>query len=263
LRDAIADAGVHEHTHTLAFERYTYLLSPVHALDPRAKILAAFAMILGIVLTPPLAAIEFALLVALLAAVVVLSGVPLRAVLGRSLLVLPVAGTIALFAPLAAGTGSWSVGAVGEAYSSGWIVAWGIISKAWLSTLVVLIVAATTPPPLLFAGMRRLGLPQVFVTMLTFLYRFNDAFVGQLRSMRRAIASRGYEVRGRQLVVLYGNLAGNLFIRSYERGERIYAAMLSRGFDGTLPVSEPLKSGPADVLVVALALVTVAALVLY
>ncbi|MDH4140914.1 MAG: energy-coupling factor transporter transmembrane protein EcfT, partial [Coriobacteriia bacterium] len=54
-----------------------------------------------------------------------------------------------------------------------------------------------------------------------------------------------------------------LFIRSYERGERVYAAMLSRGFTGTLPSPEPLALGLPDALVIGLVILSSAAIVLY
>jgi cobalt/nickel transport system permease protein len=99
--------------------------------------------------------------------------------------------------------------------------------------------------------------------MLTFLYRFTDVFVEQLASMRRAVASRAPALGPWGHVRLYGNLAGNLFIRSYERGERVYAAMLSRGYSGVLPSAEALASRPADWLAIATVLLVVAAVLLY
>jgi cobalt/nickel transport system permease protein len=61
----------------------------------------------------------------------------------------------------------------------------------------------------------------------------------------------------------YGNLAGNLVVRSYDRGERVYAAMLSRGYDGTLPSAEPLKASAIDFVCVGTAALVAMALVLY
>lgn len=220
-------------------------------------------LVLAAVLTAPMRIIEFSLLVAFLFTLTVISGVPIRAILARSALVLPVAGAIALFAPLANHTGSWNVGALGTTYSSGWIVAWGILSKAWISAFSALLLAATTPPPRLFQGLRALKMPEILVTMLVFLYRYSSVLGDQLRSLRLALASRGFSTRGRRLIALYGNLAGNLFIRAYERGERVYAAMLARGFSGTLPVSEPLRFQAADLLALTVVALSASALALY
>ncbi|MBI5232479.1 MAG: cobalt ECF transporter T component CbiQ [Coriobacteriales bacterium] len=252
----------HEHAHALGFERHTYLSSPVHQLDPRFKIVAAALVIMGVVLGPPARGLEFLLFVALVSTLSILARIPLGWMFVRSAIVLPIAGGIALFAPLAHAT-SFTASGIATAYASGWPTMWTIVSKAWMSAFVVLLVSASTPPPVLFHGLKALRMPSIFLTMLTFLYRYVDVLRDQLRSMRRAVASRGWNVRGTGLIRLYGNLAGNLFIRAYERGERVYASMLSRGYDGTLPSAEELTASPADYLLVATSMLVVAALLLY
>jgi len=241
-------ADGHEHAHPLSFERYTYVVSPLHALDPRAKIVAVLLFVLGVVLSPPLRPLELALAVALIASLTLIARLPLAAVFGRSVWVLLPALTISAFAPFTAG---------------GWLLAWSIVTKAWLSALAVLLLSATTPPPRLLLGLRKLGLPSIFVETLTFLYRFVSVLADHVLSMRRAILSRGWGLDRVALVRLYGNLAGNLFVRTYERGERVHAAMLSRGFTGVLPTAERLALRLPDTITVLLALVAAAAIVLY
>jgi cobalt/nickel transport system permease protein len=255
-------AAAHEHAHPTSFEAYSYLVSPIHDLDPRAKLVAAFVVVLGVVVSPPMRAAEFALTAALLVALTLLSRVPLRAVLGRSALVLPVAATIALFAPLQA-LGAPGVSSVAEAYSTGWVVSWSIVSKAWLAAYTLILLAATTPAPRLFAALRAARMPTVVLTLLSFVFRYLETLRDQLRSLRRALVSRGGGLRGRRLVRTYGNVAGNLVVRSYDRGERVYAAMLSRGYDGTLPSAEPLRATNVDFACVAAAVLVAFALVLY
>lgn len=258
----VATQPIHEHAHTLAFERYSYLCSPIHDLDPRAKVIAALLAILGIVASPAPRPLEFAGLILLLAATATLARLPLLRMLARSALVLPVAGGIALFAPLAE-LGGQGAESFASAYAHGLPLVWSILSKAWLSASLVLLVSATTPPSRLFIALRRLGMPAIFITMLTFLYRYASALIEQLAAMRRSIASRAPGLHGWPLVRLYGNLAGSMFIRAYERGERVFAAMTARGFDGTLPTAERLHAGPADVLVVILGLLVAATTALY
>lgn len=251
-----ARESAHAHAHALSFERLTYVVSPVHDLDPRAKVVSAGVLVLGAVLAPVAHAPEFALMAGLLLAVALLARLPLRPLLLRSLLVLPIAGSVALLAPVQT---AWS----GAGAAAGWLLAWSIVTKAWFSASVMLLLAATTPPARLFAGLRALRLPAIFLTMLTFLYRYADALADQLRSMRRAVSSRGAGLSARRQVALYGNLAGSLFVRAYERGERIHASMVSRGYDGSLPTGETLHLGPADLLTLTLALFAAAAIVLY
>lgn len=252
-------ASPHAHAHATGFERLTYISSPVHAREARAKVLAALVVIVGIVVAPPMGALEFALTAALLLAVAVIARLPLATVLRRSAIVLPVAGAIALFAPLQAGGGS--LGAAGV-HGTWYATVLAVVSRAWLSVLVMVLLGATTPVPELLSALRRLKVPDVFITLLSFIYRYVSVLGDQLRSMRIAMASRAPGLpRLRQLTV-YGHLAGTMFVRAYERGERIHAAMLARGFDGTLPVRGRPRMRAADWLLVLTAGLTAAAIVL-
>lgn len=254
----------HHHTHPTSFESLTYIVSPIHSLDPRAKIVASLVLVLGVVATDPLRPAEFVLFCALLAAAGAIARLPLGRVLVRSLAVLPVAATIALLAPLQAAGGSWSATGVapGDA-AHAWLVAWSIASKAWLSACCMLLLAATTRSPDLLAALRRLGVPAVFVMLLSFIARYVSVFAEQLRSLRIALISRVPRARQRVLLRALGGMAGNLFVRSYERGERVYAAMLSRGYTGMVPVTSASRLGAADALLVLTSLLTAAALALY
>lgn len=257
-------SDVHEHGHASGRERLAWQVSPLHGLDPRAKIVAAGALILAVVLTPPLRPIEFALLTTVLLAAASLGRLPLSWVLKRTALVIPIAGTIALFAPLARSGEALTVGGmVGSYAGSGWVAAWAILTKAWLSVLVTVVLSGTTSAPQLIRGLHSLRLPDVFVTLFSFIYRYVDVFRSQLDSLRTALDSRAPSMGRLRRWRLYGNLGGNLFIRAYERGERIHAAMLSRGFDGTLPASDALRGGPADALLLAVVVLVGSAVALY
>jgi cobalt/nickel transport system permease protein len=254
--------AAHEHTHATTFEALTYIISPVHALDARAKTVAAIVLVLGIVLSPPARGAEFALLVALLAAVALIARLPLGRLALRSAAVLPFAATIALLAPLQAAGGSWNAGGL-MAATDGWVTAWGILSKAWLSASCMLLLAASTRTADLLAALRRLGVPDVFVLLLSFIARYVGVLGDQLRSLRTALASRAPRLRRRTLLHASGSIAGNLFVRSYERGERIHAAMLSRGYTGALPHAASARIGAAEVLSVIVATLSALAVALY
>jgi cobalt/nickel transport system permease protein len=254
----------HEHGHASGTPRIAAQVSAMHRLDPRAKLVAGLVVVLGVVLAPPMQPLEFALLTSLLLAAAAIGQLPLGWVLRRSAIVLPVAGAIAVLAPLARAGGSLSVGGIVGAWSgNGWVIAWAIVSKAWVSVLVTVILSGTTPTPQLIRGLEALRVPDVFITLFSFLYRYVDVFRAQLRSMRIALESRAPHMSRVRRWRLYGNLGGNLFVRAYDRGERIHAAMLSRGFDGTLPTPERLAFRPADALVLAVSVLAAAALALY
>lgn len=231
-------------------------------LDPRAKILAALCLIAPVALTPPMGLAEFALIVTCIAATVAVLEGPVGAVLVRALLVLPFAGAIALFAPLAH-LETWSRDAVMLVYAQGWPLMLAILSKAYVSVLAVSALAATTAPPELLRGLRALGVPDILLSLLTFILRYTALFREQIAAMRVAIASRAPRLRGWRRLRLYGALGGNLFVRAYERGEQVYDAMLARGYTGVLPTPGHLNWRPADSRFLALGLAFGLAIILY
>jgi len=254
----------HDHAHATSFESLTYILSPIHSLDARAKIAATLLLICGIVLTPPLRAVEALLLASLMLGVAAIARLPIPRLLRRSAAVLPFAATIALLAPLQQSGGSWNAAGLASSWAGGgWTITWGILSKAWFSAFAMIVLAASTRSADLLAALRRLKVPDVFVMLLSFIARYVGVLASQLRSLRIALASRAPHLSGRALLRSSGSLAGNLFVRSYERGERIYQAMLSRGYTGTLPASAAGRIGPAEVLFVMTALLAAAAVTLY
>jgi cobalt/nickel transport system permease protein len=115
-----------------------------------------------------------------------------------------------------------------------------ILLKSWLSVQVALLLAFTTPFHELIDALRELRLPRVMVGIISFMYRYLGVLGDEATRMNRAKASRsaaapagrsGGSVVWRAKVT--GSMVGSLFLRSYERSERIYAAMLARGFDSS------------------------------
>jgi cobalt/nickel transport system permease protein len=109
-----------------------------------------------------------------------------------------------------------------------------VVVKAWLSVLVSGLLVVTTPFPDLLKAMRSLHIPLVLTATISFMYRYLFVLVDEATRLQAARAARsvgtGRTVWWRARVL--GGMIGSLFIRSYERSERIYAAMLSRGFAG-------------------------------
>jgi len=115
---------------------------------------------------------------------------------------------------------------------SGLQVLWNILAKAWLSILSLILLPSTTRITDLLIGLERMCMPRVMIMILSFMYRYIFVLIDEVMRMKQARNSRNFgESRLRQLRTI-GNMTGTLFIRSYERGERVYAAMLARGFDG-------------------------------
>jgi cobalt/nickel transport system permease protein len=117
----------------------------------------------------------------------------------------------------------------------GLLGAWGLLAKGTLGVLASLLLAATTEPRALLAGLERLRVPAQLVQIMGFMIRYLDVVTDELWRMQVARASRGFRGRDPRQWPVIAKSAGVLFIRSYERGERVHLAMLSRGYDGSLP----------------------------
>jgi cobalt/nickel transport system permease protein len=120
--------------------------------------------------------------------------------------------------------------------------AWNIFAKGTLGVLASLLLAATTTARDLIHGLDRLRCPTVMTQIMTFMLRYVDVLIDDARRMRIARLSRGYDPRFLWQVKAFAVGVGALFLRSYERGERVYLAMLSRGYAGRLPSP---AAGPA------------------
>ncbi|MCL2818396.1 MAG: energy-coupling factor transporter transmembrane protein EcfT [Actinomycetia bacterium] len=209
-------------------------------IDARIKIVVLVVLIVALTLVDlshlaPLRLVVLALAAALVMAILsLLLGVsPLKAA-WTSCIVLPFAGGVALFSPLAQ-MNEWSWQNITSAYLTGWPLIFDILFKAYAATFLCVIVMQSMSIEDFIEALSRLRIPSIFIMLFTFLYRFTDLFREQLRIMRDAARSRAPHLHGWRLLAFYGRMSGNMFIRAYERGEQIYSAMLSRGYDGTLP----------------------------
>jgi cobalt/nickel transport system permease protein len=124
--------------------------------------------------------------------------------------------------------------------------AWNILAKATLGVAASILLAATTEPRMLLLGAERLRLPRLLVQIATFMLRYMDVILDQMRRMKIARESRGFVARDIRQAPVFGKSAGALFIRAYERGERVHLAMLSRGYTGQMPMIRDLSASARD-----------------
>ncbi len=235
-------SGAH---HFLTDERFAH--SPIHRLDPRAKIVGCVGFTIVVVSTPAQAAWAFVLYAAVLTFLFGLARLPLGYVLRRSLVVVPFVLMVAVFVPFfhSAGSGGYSLGGL-RVSQSGLLVLWNVAAKGVLGVLSMILLASTTSFPELVSGLEGLKVPRLFTMILAFMYRYSFLLVEELQRMRRAMVARGYRARWLWQARILGNLASSLFLRSYARAERVYVAMVSRGFEGSMPVAARLDFSAAD-----------------
>jgi cobalt/nickel transport system permease protein len=118
---------------------------------------------------------------------------------------------------------------------SGLLSAWGLLAKGTLGVIAGLMLAATTTPQELVRGLERLRMPEQLVQIMAFMVRYLEVVTDEMRRMAVARASRGFVARNPLHWPVLARSVGALFIRSFERGERVHLAMVSRGYTGRMP----------------------------
>lgn len=224
------------HAHKL----YLHGHSPVHALPPHCKLVAVLCFVLLVVSTPREAMWAFGLYAFLLAAVARVARLPYGHLLKRLLIEVPFVA-FAFLMPFVARGPYVEVWGLSLSESGLW-GAWNILAKGTLGVAASVILASTTELRELLLGLQRLRLPPMLVQIASFMIRYGDVITDEMRRMRTARLSRGFRATGVRQWGVLAKSAGALFIRSYERGERVHLAMVSRGYTGTMPVIDEVTA---------------------
>ncbi len=211
------------------FEEHAHACTPWHRLDARVKLLLLVAFTVAAVTTRIERWPAFAVYAAMVATAAAVGRFPLVYLLKRMSAVLPFIAMAAAFLPFQAGASNHGSGA---AYPSGLALFLNFTVKSALGAAASVLVTASTPFPQLAAALETLRAPRVMVMIFSFTYRYLFALVEEAQRMMRARDSRCYRGRSLRDVPAIGQMIGTLFLRSYERGERVYLAMLSRCYEG-------------------------------
>lgn len=221
-------------------ERYVTRASVVHRADGRVKLALTLGYVLLVTATPPAHWLALAALTLPVAALVAMARLPLAVVLKRSALALPF---VLAAVPLAFTTPGELVATVPllgwTATREGAAAVATILTKSWISVVLACVLTASTTPTKLVHALRGLRVPALLAAVIFFTYRYLFAIGDEgSRLMRsrdsRSAAIAGYRSGGtlRWRARILGSMVGTLFLRSYERSERVFAAMQSRGYDG-------------------------------
>jgi cobalt/nickel transport system permease protein len=231
-------SGVHAHA------LHLHGHSPVHRLSPETKVAALLVFVLAVVATPPRQVWAFGLHAFLIGTVLVLAEIPPGFFFRRVSVGVPFV-LFAVFMPLL-GTGP-RVEVLGLSLSQpGLWGAWTVLAKGGLGISASVILVATTEIPDVLRGLDRLRVPRVLTAIAGFMVRYLDVVTGELRRMRVAMVARGHDPRWFWQVKAIALSAGALFIRSFERGERVHQAMAARGYTGTMPNLDDEHATPAE-----------------
>ena len=217
------------------------LHSPVHRMAPQVKIAATVVFTVVVVLTPCEEFRAFGGYAALLAVAAAIARVSPGWLLKRSLIEAPFV-VLALVLPFV-GTGPTTELLGLTVNVDGLYGAWNIVAKGTLGVWASLLLAATTTPRDLLLGLDRLRCPKILTQIATFMLRYLEVILDEARRMRVARISRGYDPRFLWQVKAFATGVGSLFLRAFERGERVYLAMVSRGYTGQLPTPDSAGAG--------------------
>ncbi len=222
--------------------------SPIHRLDPRAKLIGLTGVTLVAVTTPLRAWPAWVACALVLAAVALLAQVGPRTLWTRARVVLPLVLFVAIFVPFVRkGGATIDVGPL-QVSEAGLAVLAAVSAKAMLGTLSAVLLGATTSFPDVLHALERLKAPRLLVLIAAFMYRYLFVIVDEVRRMRAALAARGYAPRHALQVQAIGRVATALFLRTYERAERVHLAMLARGWNQAMPRLDVLSFRRTDTL---------------
>ena len=230
-------------------DRLSYQDTVIHRLDPRAKVVCTILFIFTVISFPKYeiaALLPFFLFPVLM---VTLGDLPVGFLLKKIAIVSPFAIFIGIFNPVL-DTRTVMVIA-GVPLSAGWLSFLTILIKFTLTVSAALLLIATTSFPGICHALRRLGVPVVFVLQLLFLYRYLFVLIEEAMRLVRARDMRSFGNRGSGMKVV-ARLIGVLFLRTVERAERIYSAMLTRGFSGDMPSLKEYRFSSGDGLYLSL-----------
>jgi len=219
--------------HHPEIDKYAGLSSPIHNWDPRAKLIAILSLIVAIVLIPDLEIALIGLAIALTLALI--SRIPfsfiLKHLIGVTIFIIPLFVIISLT-------------------PSGGIERASLISvKALAAVILIFPMIGTMRFDTTIKALERLKTPTKLVQMIVFTYRYIFVFAREVQRMFTSLTSRGFRKRTSIYTLsTIGKLIGMLFIRSLDRSERVFNAMVSRGYEGNLETLVDFEMHKVDII---------------
>ncbi|MHC1631019.1 MAG: cobalt ECF transporter T component CbiQ [Methanotrichaceae archaeon] len=224
----------------LEIDEFSHLNSSIHRWDPRAKIASILALIFSIVLLKsfPIALLGLSVAVCML----LISRLPLsfvaRGIKWPAIFLL----TFLLILPFTT-KGEEIVTSDMLSFSmNGLVLGMLMLTRGLAAVILIYPLVGSAPFNTTILALKRLGLPDVVTQIFLFAYRYFFLLYDQLQSMNKSLASKGFVKRtDTHTAKVMGTAIGMLFIRSYESSDRVYQAMISRGYNGRLPDTEQFE----------------------
>lgn len=232
-----------------SLDRYQTGNSLIHHLDPRVKVVVVLLFILSNALLPDGAWPAFAAAWTLILLAGFLAQLPPGYLFKRSFIVLPfmLAAVTVLFTLPGTAVATFNLFARPVTISDAGLLRFvSIVMRSWLSVQGAIWLTATTPFPDLMHALRHLRVPRLLTAIISFMYRYLFVLAEEASRLLRARDARSAAPIGKRgggsllwRASVAGGMVGQLFIRSFERSERVYNAMLARGYRGQLLTMNP------------------------
>jgi len=253
--------------HIDAFDQFHHKHSRIHDLDPRIKVIITVVFILSNALLPDGSWPAFGLAWLLLLIANDQSDLGLEYTLKRSIVALPFAfvAVSAVFSPQGQPLAEWDLGFITLVPTDLGVIRFAsILVRSWLSVQIAILLVATTQFPDLIHALEHLRLPRMLTTVIAFLFRYLFILTNEVFRILRARDSRSAGLPGQKKggsilwrAKVTGSMAGQLFLRSYDRSDRIYHAMISRGYTGHIRTLNPHNTGQSDWIIFGISLFTI------
>lgn len=211
-------------------DRFSRGHSVVHCVDAKRKVFLAIALVAAIVATPVGWWYGYIILAAIVLGIYALARLPTGYLIKRLAFVSPFLVLVAAGVPLSQG------------FRGGFDLAAVILIRGLLCLVVMITLVASTPYVKLLGALERIRVPRILIWILAFMYRYAFVLADELDRMRRAKRARSFASNPWSELQMMGSFMGVLFVRAFERAERVYAAMCARGWNGELPITDRIDA---------------------
>ena len=224
------------------FERFSNLNSPIHQVNPLIKFIIIISFIISISFFVHI--VSYFLLMIPIFGIILFSRVSLKHYYFRTLFFITLFAIIIAIPFLFLTPGKtlvlWTIGSVNVIITlEGVILTSSFILRIWVSLQAVMILIFTTPFANLIHAMKHMRIPRIFLLLYSLTYRYIFLFIDELLRMLRAKEARSFRKLGfRMRFKILGQVFGTLLVRSINKSERVYRAMLARGYTGDLVTKE-------------------------
>lgn len=229
----------------LDIDRHAGIASPINRWDPRYKMFALGILIISIAIVKTIPIAVIALVIA--AVIIGISSLPITFVSHGLSFILVFLVPFFFIMPFSyPGDAAFKVLGLPFAWE-GLRYATLIFTKALAIVLISFSIFGSSRFDVSMIALQKLRCPKVIVQMLLFTYRYTYVFLDEMHRMHTSMLARGFVARTNgQTLRIYGNFVGTLLVRSFERTDRVYKAMLSKGYQGELHSMVKFNSVPAD-----------------